>query len=93
MVPYNDDGIAAESTPVFSEIYFEDITFVGEVLEYHKKEIKKATAINIVGFDDESKISNVQFKNIKIDNGHISEKQLVELQRIENLSIINLSVK
>lgn len=93
LVPYNDDGIAAESTPVFSEIYFEDIIFIGEVLEYHKKEIKKATAINIVGFDDESKISNVQFKNIKIDNGHISEKQLVELQRIENLSIINLSVK
>lgn len=93
LVPYNDDGIAAPSAPVFSGIYFENVTFIGEVLEYNKKEIKKATAINISGFDDENKISNVQFKNITINNGHDSEKQILGLQRVENLSIINLNVK
>lgn len=93
LVPYNDDGIAAPSAPVFSGIYFENVTFSGEVLEYNKKEIKKTTAITISGFDDENKISNVQFKNIAINNGHDSEKQILGLQRVENLSIVNLNVR
>ncbi len=93
MVPYNDDGVPAAEPPVFSGIYFENVTFSGEVLAYHKNEINKTTAINISGFDDEHKISNVEFKNITIDNGHTSEKQIVGLQKVDNLSIINLNVK
>jgi polygalacturonase len=93
LVPYNDDGISAPSAPYFSEIYFENITFRGEVLAYSKQEINKTTAINITGFDDEHKISNVQFKNILIDNGHSSESQIFRLQSVENLSIINLNAR
>lgn len=92
-VPYNDDGEAAPSVPIFSDFYFEDITFRGETLMYGKKEIKKSAAISISGFDDEHKISNIQFKNVLIDNGHSSEKQIIGLQLVENLSITNLNVK
>lgn len=93
LVPYNDDGVPASTPPVFSNIYFEDITFGGEVLGYEDKNPRKASAITIVGFDDEHKISNVSFKNIVIDNGHTSEQQNFGLQRINNLSISNLTVK
>lgn len=92
LFPYNDDGVSASTPPVFSDIYFEDVVFSGEVLGYEDKEIKQASAINIVGFDEEYRISNVSFKNITIDNGHTSKKQIFGLQRIENLSISNLTV-
>ncbi len=92
-VPYNDDGEAAPTVPEFKGFYFEDVTFRGETLEYGKKEIKKSTAININGFDDEHRISDVSFKNVLIYNGHSSERQVVGLQLVENLSIINLNVK
>lgn len=93
LVPYNDDGIAAPTAPVFSGIHFENVSFVGEIFEYNKKDIRKTIAVNISGFDDEDKISNVEFKNVTIYNGHTSERQMIGLQRVENLSIINLNVK
>ncbi len=93
-VGYNDDGEAAPTPPVFSGLYFEDVTFRGEALLYDKKEMRKATtAINIAGFDDQYKISNVVLKDVVIDNGYSSDRQMIGLQMVENLSIINLRVR
>ena len=93
LVPYNDDGVSASVPPVFQGIYFENVSFLGETLEYCKKTIKKTNVITISGFDDDSKISNVQFKDITINNGHSPQRQIVGLEHVENLSILNLTVR
>ena len=93
LVPYNDDGIPAPTVPSFCNIYFDSVRFLGEVLEYYKKTIKKTNVITISGFDEDCKISNVKFKNIIINNDHSSQRQIVGLEHIENLSISNLTVR
>ncbi|MBO4468410.1 MAG: hypothetical protein J5766_03825 [Clostridia bacterium] len=55
---------------------FIDVTFGGEVIGYQDKKARKATAVTIVGFDDEHRISNVSFKNTVIYNGHSSENKI-----------------
>ena len=93
LVPYNDDGVAAPTAPVFSGIYFENVRLYGEVLEYREKYTKKTNAITIAGFDDDHRISDVKFNNVTIGNGHSSQRQIFGLERVENLSILNMTVK
>lgn len=92
-VPYNDDGIAADTQPVFSDCMFEDLTICGEAREWGETEIKPCDAIELIGFDSECKIQNIVFKDIVIDNGYSSVRQTLSLQRLNNITISNISVR
>ncbi len=92
-VPYNDDGIAADTQPVFSDCFFENLTICGEAREWGETEIKPCNAIELIGFDENNKIKNMVFKDIVIDNGYSSAKQTISLQGIENITISNISVR
>ena len=92
-VGYNDDGIGADTKPVFSDCVFEDVTICGEARDWGQTEIKPCPAIQLVGFDEEYKIKNIVFKDIILDNGHSSAEQTISLQYVENVTISNVSVR
>ena len=92
-VAYNDDGIAAETKPVFSDCVFENLTICGEARDWGQTEIKPCPAIQLVGFDEDYKIKNIVFKDIVLDNGHSSAEQTISLQHVENITLSNISVR
>ncbi len=82
-VAYNDDGIAAESTPVFEDCRFEHVTVFGayqdEFAMFHP-----CAAIEVCGFTkDGLGISRIEFKDISIL--HASGEQTVKLQFCEDI--------
>ncbi len=88
-VLYNDDGIGADTPPVFKDFTFEDMTICGDALEYGTYNRIPCDAIEIVGFDTKDfYVKNIKFKNIKISNNH---KQKIQLQYCEGLSFENIS--
>ncbi len=91
-VTYNDDGVGAPTVPVFSDFYFEDITVTAMSHEWRETEIKQFDAIELLGFDSENKIENVNFKNITIDTGCSSPVHHLSLRFLKNVNICNLNV-
>ncbi len=93
-VPYNDDGIAAPTVPIFSDCHFENIVLTGQAVVHQKVgEFEQKDAIQLTGFDDEHKTQNITFNNITIDNSRESVTQTISLQMVKNISITNLNVR
>ncbi len=92
-VGYNDNGIAAQNPPKFSECKFEKMIIRGEAREWRQTEVKPCRAIEITGFEDDYEIENIGFYDIEINNGRNSMEQIFSFQRTKGITISNISVR
>ncbi len=92
-VPFNNDGEGAPEIPVFSDFYFDDICITGVSHEWRQAELKMFDAINLIGFDEDQKIENINFNNITLDSEGFSDKQTISLSLLKNINFTNLNVK
>lgn len=89
-VPYNDDGIGAETVPVFEGFKFEGITLTGIYQDMEKKMVN-CGAIEVCGFDEpDHQIRNVKFKDITLGDGDHPTVQTIQLQYCEGISLENI---
>lgn len=66
-VGYNDDGVGAETPPVFKNCRFRDITITGVCLDLIHGKVRNCEAVVIQGFDQKDfYVENVVLENISI---------------------------
>lgn len=94
-VPYNDDGIAGPTIPIFENCTFENMHLTAKIMNIYKNnEIQYCNAITVEGFDHPDHfVKNVKFKNIVVDNGENSHIQYFAMQRCEGISFENICCK
>lgn len=83
-VTYNDDGVAALTPPSFSDCLFEDVYVTGEYTDYDGN-THQCKAIEIIGFDDEYKVKNITFRNVKLKGN-----QNITMEYCENITLENI---
>ncbi len=86
-VSYNDDGIAAETPPVFSDCYFENIEIGGEVLNPDRTWSQDA-AIVVHGFDVPGyEARDISFRNILFSGRQEGMEQQFSMKYCENITV------
>ena len=91
-VPYNDDGVAAATVPVFENFLFENVKLSGC---YWENEVKfyDCPAISLTGFDvKENYLKNVTFRNVKIIGRKDGTEHLFELNYLQSVTFENISI-
>ncbi len=94
-VPYNDDGEAGPTAPIFENCSFENMHLTAKMMNiYNGNKIEYCNAITIEGFDVPGHfVKNVKFKNIVVDNGEDSHRQFFAMQRCEGICFENICCK
>ena len=86
-VGYNDDGIPAETPPVFEDCLYENIEVGGEILEVDRT-WSPDTAITVHGFDVPGYAAkNITFRNITIIGRNGNQEQQFSLKDCENVTL------
>ena len=89
-VGYNDDGIPADTPPVFSDCLYENLEIGGEILEVDRT-WSHDTAITVHGFDVPGYAAkNVTFRNITIVGRGKNTEQQFSLRDCENITLENI---
>ncbi len=88
-VGYNDDGVGAESAPIFSDCIFENVYIEGEYLG--DGDIKyPCESIELCGFDEKGyNIRNIRFKDITLGKSNV-DKQNISIRYCENITFENI---
>ena len=89
-VGYNDDGIPADTPPVFSDCLYENLEIGGEILEVDRT-WSHDTAITVHGFDVPGYAAkNITFRNITITGRGKNVEQQFSLKDCENITLENI---
>ena len=89
-VGYNDDGIPADTPPVFSDCLYENLEIGGEILEVDRT-WSHDTAITVHGFDVPGyAVKNVTFRNITIVGRGKNTEQQFSLRDCESITLENI---
>ena len=89
-VGYNDDGIGAESAPVFENCSFERVAIKGVYQDMQKSTVS-CDAIELCGFDEPGhELKSIEFSNITLGDKNHPKNQTVSLRLCENISFKNI---
>lgn len=92
-VEYNDDGVGAETPPVFKNCRFKDMTITGVCLDLIQGKVRNCEAIRIQGFDQKDYYAeDIVLENICILR-QSEEEPGIFLENCKNVSLKNVSTK
>ncbi len=82
-VPFNDDGVGADTPPTFSDFYFNDCKIIGGVGDFGGEIALRH--VLLCGFGEDYPIRNVYFYKTEIENLR-PDSESVSLQYVENFN-------
>ena len=89
VVPYNDDGVAASTVPVFENFVFENVSLTG--IEWAREtEQMFVPSITLTGFDDLNLLNNVYLRNIALKKRTDGKPHTTELNFLNGVFMENL---
>ena len=91
-VGYNDDGIGADTPPVFEDLCFERVTLLGRFID-HEHQWHDCPAIELTGFDVPGyEARRIRFRDVILeDNG--GPVQHIRMQHCQDVCLENITVR
>jgi len=90
-VGYNDDGIGADTPPVFKNCSFRGMEIKGKCHDIHEKCWKDCDAIELKGFDEKGyELSNIVFEDVVLGTKGEEREQRLSLRLCENVTFKNI---